>query len=306
MQIKLPAPVIARHPEQSEGTPKQSLYNFDDLRRELVSRKYSYKTVKSYIYYNKDFLTFADKQPSKINDNDIKDYLLYLAEEKQSATSTLNQAINALKFYYGTMLKKKFVYEVKRPRKDKKLPVVLSQEEVAKILSSVDNVKHKAILMIVYSAELRVGEVVKLKPEDIDNQRMLIHIRGAKGRKDRYTMLSETALEVLRQYWKENRPQKWLFPGQNKERYITTRTVEKIFTNARDAAKILKPVTVHSLRHSFATHLLETGTDLRYIQEILGHKSSKTTEIYTHVSTKDIGRIKSPLDSLNLTKGGDK
>jgi len=182
----------------------------------------------------------------------------------------------------------------------------VSQGEVAKILSSVDNVKHKAILMIVYSAGLRVGEVGKLKPEDIDNPRMLIHIRGAKGRKDRYTMLSETALEFLRQYWKENRPQKWLFPGQNKERYITTRTVEKIFTNARDAAKILKPVTVHSLRHSFATHLLETGTDLRYIQEILGHKSSKTTEIYTHVSTKDIGRIKSPLDSLNLTKGGDK
>ena len=235
-----------------------------------------------------------------------EDYLFHLAEEKQAATSTLNQAINALKFYYGTMLKKKLVYEVKRPRKDKNLPVVLSQEEVAKILSSVDNIKHKVILMLMYSAGLRVGEVVKIKPEDIDAKRMLIFIQGAKGRKDRYTMLSETALEVLREYWKEYRPQKWLFPGQNREGYITTRTVEKIFSNACEAAKILKTVTAHNRRHSFATHLLESGTDLRYIQEILGHKSSKTTEIYTHVSTKDIRRIKSPLDSLNLKKGGDK
>lgn len=132
---------------------------------------------------------------------------------------------------------------------------------------------------------------------------MLIHIKGAKGRKDRYVMLSEKALEILREYWREYRSKKWLFAGQNKERYITTRTVEKIFSNACEAAKILKPVTVHSIRHSFATHLLEGGTDLRYIQEILGHKSSKTTEIYTHVSTQNIGRIKSPLDTLDLKEG---
>jgi len=143
---------------------------FEDLRRELFSRKYSSKTVKAYLYYNRDLLNFLDKKPLDVNDNDIKDYLLHLAEEKQSATSTLNQAINALKFYYGTILKKKFVYEVKRPRKDKKLPVVLSQEEVSKILFSVDNLKHKAILMLVYSAGLRVGEVVRLKPEDIDSK----------------------------------------------------------------------------------------------------------------------------------------
>jgi site-specific recombinase XerD len=158
---------------------------FEDLRRELVSRKYSYKTVKGYLYYNRDFQNFTGKIPSDIDDNDIKDYLLYLAEEKQSATSTVNQAINALKFYYGSMLKKKFVYEVKRPRKDKKLPVVLSKEEVARILSSIDNVKHRAILMLVYSAGLRVGEVIRLKIEDIDSKRMLVHIKGAKGRKDR-------------------------------------------------------------------------------------------------------------------------
>jgi len=291
--------IIASNEPLIKSVAKQS--QFEDLRRELISRKYSYKTVKAYIYYNKDLLNFTGKKSIDINDNDIKDYLLYLAEERKSATSTLNQAINALKFYYGSMLKKKFLYEIKRPRKDKKLPVVLNQEEVGKIFSSVDNLKHKTILMLIYSAGLRVSEVVKLKLEDIDKHRHLIHIKGAKGRKDRYVMLSETALKVLREYWNEYKPKKWLFLGQNKERYLTTRTVEKIFSDTCGKAKIQKSVTVHSLRHSFATHLLEGGTDLRYIQEILGHKSSKTTEIYTHVSNKDIGRIKSPLDSLNMS-----
>ncbi len=183
--------------------------------------------------------------------------------------------------------------------------MVLSQEEVAKILSSVDNVKHRAILMLVYSAGLRVGEVVKLKIEDIDSQRMLIHIKGAKGRKDRYTMLSETALKVLREYWEEYRPQKWLFEGAKEGRYLSTRTVQAIFEQAKEKAGIKKDVSVHSLRHSFATYLLEGGTDLLYIQELLGHASSKTTEIYTHVSSKTLSKIKSPLDTMNLKKGGD-
>jgi site-specific recombinase XerD len=301
-QCQHSTPIIVRDKTAPAEAGKQSLYNFEDLRRELVSRKYSYKSIKAYIYFNKDFLNFSGKRPSDVNDDDIKNYLLHLAENKQSATSTLNQAINALKFYYGSMLKKKFVYEIKRPRKDKKLPVILSQEEITKILSSVDNIKHKAILMLIYSAGLRVGEVVKLRPEDIDSKRMLIHIKGSKGRKDRYTILSQTALGVLREYWQEYRPKKWLFSGQDKEKHITTRTVEKIFSNACETAKISKPVTVHSLRHSFATHLLESGVGLRYIQEILGHKSSKTTEIYTHVSTKDLGRFTSPLDRLNLNQ----
>ncbi|MDI6891018.1 MAG: tyrosine-type recombinase/integrase [Thermodesulfovibrionales bacterium] len=171
-------------------------------------------------------------------------------------------------------------------------------------LSSVENIKHKAILMLVYSAGLRVGEVVKLKPEDIDSKRMLIHIKEPKGRKDRYTMLSETALEVLRQYWKAYKPQKWLFEGARTDRYISIRTVQKILEHACKKADIKKEITVHTLRHSFATHLLEGGTDLRYIQEILGHAHSKTTEIYTHVSTKNISKIKSPLDTLKLNKGG--
>ncbi|MGC8720945.1 MAG: tyrosine-type recombinase/integrase, partial [Thermodesulforhabdaceae bacterium] len=248
----------------------QSELPAEDLKRELLSRKYSYRTVKGYLYYNRDFLNFNNKTPSEITDNDIKDYLLYLAEEKQSATATLNQAINALKFYYGTILKKNFIYEIKRPRKDKKLPVVLNQEEVTRILSSVDNAKHKAILMLVYSAGLRVGEVVKLRPKDIDSKRMLIHIKGAKGRKGRYTILSDTALKILREYWKQYKPGKWLFEGARDGMYLSTRTVEKILEHACKRSNIRKEVSVHTLRHSFATHLLEGGKDLRYIQELLG------------------------------------
>jgi len=152
--------------------------------------------------------------------------------------------------------------------------------------------------MLIYSAGLRVSEVVKLKPEDIDAERRLIRIKGAKGRKDRYTLLSEVALGTLSLYIKSYRPVKWLFPGQQEGRHVTTRTVQKIFDDGVKKAGIIKEVSVHSLRHSFATHLLERGVDLRYIQELLGHKSSKTTEVYTHVSNKDLSKIRSPLDSI--------
>lgn len=156
--------------------------------------------------------------------------------------------------------------------------------------------------MLVYSAGLRVGEVVKLKPEDIDSNRKLIHIKGAKGRKDRYVLLSETALEVLRGYWGQYKPSKYLFQGAKADRYISIRTVQKILEHAYQKSGIKKEITVHTLGHSFATHLLEAGTDLRYIQELLGHAHSKTTEIYTHVSTKSISKIQSPLDSLDFKK----
>ena len=156
--------------------------------------------------------------------------------------------------------------------------------------------------MLMYSAGLRVGEVVKLKIEDIEVKRKLIRVRDGKGRKDRYIVLSEIALRTFREYVDKYKPEKWLFPGQRKDKHISTRTVQAIFEKARDKAGIKKDATVHSLRHSFATHLLESGVDLRYIQELLGHKSSKTTEIYTHVSTKNLSKIKSPLDLM----GGEK
>jgi len=158
--------------------------------------------------------------------------------------------------------------------------------------------------MVIYSAGLRVSEAARLKVADIDSDRGLIFVRGGKGRKDRYTTLSDVALDTLRAYWKKYRPEDWLFPGARPGRHITVRTIQKVFAQSRNVAKIRKDVTVHTLRHSFATHLLEEGTDLRYIQELLGHTSTKTTQIYTHVSKQDIGRIRSPLDSLSLE--GDK
>ncbi|MEA4901750.1 tyrosine-type recombinase/integrase [Desulfitobacterium sp.] len=173
---------------------------------------------------------------------------------------------------------------------------MLCKEEVLTIFHVIQNVKHKALLMLAYSAGLRVSELVSLRIQDIDSKRMLIHVIQGKGRKDRYTVLSRSALEVLRQYAKKFKLQVWLFPGEVEGTHLSERTAQKVFADACQKAGIKKNVSIHSLRHSFATHLLEAGTDLRYIQEILGHKSSKTTEIYTHVTQKDILRIRSPLD----------
>jgi len=244
-------------------------------------------------------MQYCRKSLDRASTNDIRAYLLDLIESKRVSRAYHDQAVSALKFLYEQVLKKPAVTDgIPRPRKERKLPVVLSQEEIAKLLSTVENLKHKVLLMLIYSAGLRVSEVVRLRVSDIDGQRRLIRVRGGKGRKDRYTLLSEMVLKLLREYWKAYRPKDWLFPGQKEGSHLTTRTVEKILERARQRASIGKHCTVHTLRHSFATHLLEDGTDLRYIQELLGHKSSKTTEIYTHVSRKDLARIVSPLDRL--------
>jgi site-specific recombinase XerD len=178
-----------------------------------------------------------------------------------------------------------------------RLVVELSQREIIQTLKGIQNIKHKAILFLTYSAGLRVSEVVRLKVHDIDSERQLIRIEQGKGRKDRYTLLSNTSLEVLKEYASRNKLTQWLFPGEQPETHLSERTVQLIFKKAAEKAKIRKNVSVHSLRHSFATHLLEAGTDLRYIQELLGHKNLKTTEIYTHVSKKDLARIQNPLDA---------
>ena len=271
---------------------------FYELRKELMTRKYSRRTIMLYLYYNEELLKFSNKTPYQISNDDVRDYLYYLSEKKNASAFTLNIVINALKFYYGEVLMRRFVYEIRRPKKDKRLPVVLSQEEILRILSSVTNTKHKLILMLMYSAGLRVGEVVKLRVEDIDVERGMIRIKVGKGRKDCYTIFSEAALNTFKGYIEKYKPEKWLFPGQRKDRHITTRTVQKIFDNAYRKAGIRKEVTVHSSRHSFATHLLESRVDRRYIQELLGHKHSKTTEIYTHVAMKDLRKIRSLLDMM--------
>lgn len=267
--------------------------------QELILRGYAAKTRKAYLGHVDRFARFCGKDPQGLSKITVRAYLLDLLEKQKSSHAYVNQCISAMKFLYEKVLKQPSpVVNLPRPKRERKLPDILSRQEVLRLLETVENSKHRVIMLLTYSAGLRLGEVVRLRAEDIDSERRLIHIRQAKGRKDRYTVLSQVALEALRAYFKRYRPNKWVFPGAQPGRHLHERTVQKIFGQAREIAGIRKDVSVHTLRHSFATHLLESGTDLRYIQELLGHKSSKTTEIYTHVSERDIGRIQSPLDSL--------
>lgn len=277
---------------------------FEVLGEELRLRNYSYKTLKAYRSCLRSLIRyFSPRHPRELSGTEIRGYLLHLIEERHLSVGSINQAFNAIRFLYVELYKKSFVIDgVPRPLKDEKLPTVLSQAEVIRIFDVVSNVKHKTILMLIYSAGLRVGESVRLKISDIDSQRMLIHLRGAKGRKDRYTLLSEAALKQLRAYYKTYRPKEYLFEGANGRRHLSERSVQNVFERAVKAVGIRKPVSIHTLRYSFATHLLEAGTDLRFIQELLGHSRSRTTEIYTHVSQRSLGKIINPLDHALQTK----
>jgi site-specific recombinase XerD len=261
-------------------------------------RNYSHKTIKAYRSGIRTYARFIrPKHPREATDVDIRTFLLHLVEEEKYSAATINQVINALRYLYVELYKRPMVLgNIPRPMKEKKLPNVLSLDEVTRVFDAVENLKHKALLMVAYAGGLRVGEVVRLRIEDIDGDRNMTHVRGAKGRKDRYTLLGSTALAVLREYWKEHHPRNWLFEGDHPERYLSVRSAQEVFESAVARAGIHKHVTFHSLRHSFATHLLEAGVDLRYIQELLGHNSSKTTEIYTHVSQRKVAQIQSPLD----------
>jgi integrase/recombinase XerD len=268
---------------------------------ELKLHGLSPKTQKAYLMHIRRFLGRIIKPLPIISETEIRQYLLELSEADQCSRSYHNQAISALKFLFCSVLKLPVtIQDIPRPKHDKKLPVVLGKETVARILKEVENPKHLAVLMLVYAAGLRVSEVVSLKIDDLDKERQMIRVRSSKGRKDRYTMLSPFALEAVEKYRKIYHPEEWLFPGPDHTKHLSTRTVERVLENARIKAGIKQSFSVHSLRHSFATHLLESGVDLRYIQELLGHSSSKTTEIYTHVSQKHIKKIQSPLDSLDL------
>jgi integrase/recombinase XerD len=280
--------------------PQQVIEQCSD---ELKLHGLSPKTQKAYLMHIRRFLGRITKPLQIVSEMEIRQYLLELSEADQCSRSYHNQAISAIKFLFGSVLKLPvIVQDVPRPKQDKKLPVVLGKETVARILKEVKNPKHLAILMLVYAAGLRVSEVVSLRIDDLDKERQLIRVRSAKGRKDRYTILSQLAWEAVEKYRKIYHPDEWLFPGPDHTKHLNTRTVERVLEEARLKAGIKQNFSVHSLRHSFATHLLESGVDLRYIQELLGHSSSKTTEIYTHVSQKHLGKIQSPLDSLDLEK----
>jgi site-specific recombinase XerD len=231
---------------------------------------------------------------------DINKYHLEMKECGKYSGSSINLSVNAIKFYYHEVLNRDMIFEnIHRSKKEHQLPNILSQEEVKRIFASIENLKHKVLMLLIYSAGLRISEAMALKVNDIRSDRGIIFIKGAKGNKDRCTVLSEKLLIFLREYYKVYRPKEYLFEGQYGGQY-TQGSSRNILKRAIEKAKINRRVTLHTLRHSFATHLLEAGTDLRYIQELLGHSSSKTTEIYTHVSKKDISRIKSPADSLEL------
>lgn len=277
---------------------------FEVLRREMKLRNYSFRTVKSYRSHLRTLVKyFSPRHPRELSDEDIKEYLLNLVEVKRISADSLNQVLNAIRFLYVELYKRPLVLgDIHRPRRHRKLPVVLSQEEVERVLNVVKNLKHRCLLMVTYSGGLRVGEVVRLRVEDIDGKRKLVHVHFAKGEKERYTLLGDATLEELRVYWKEYHPTKWLFPSQRECGYLSEQSAENVFKEAATKAGIVKKVSIHALRHSFATHLLESGVDLRYIQELLGHASAKTTEIYTHVSSKAIERIVNPVDKLCLNK----
>lgn len=282
-----------------------SLYNFDidkeksKMCRLLTLKGYSEKTKKSYIGHLRRFLEYSDIKTKDLTKEHVEQYMFHLLQDKNNSHAFVNQTLSSLKIFYKEILNKgKILYDIPRPKKERKLPNILSEIEIKSILSGIKNLKHKAILYMVYSSGLRVSEVASLKVNDIDSKRMLVHIVQGKGRKDRYTMLSNATLNILREYAKAYKPSDWLFPGGNKGEHITERTIQRVFKDACLNVKINKNVSLHALRHSFATHLLESGTDLRYIQELLGHKSSKTTEIYTHVSKTNLSNIKSPLDKI--------
>jgi integrase/recombinase XerD len=271
-----------------------------EFERWLKSRRYSQNTLKAYLEALRSFLNFFnDKEIDEFETNDLIHYNNDFIIKNKLSCSYQNQIVNAVKLFFRSIEHQKMNPDLlHRPKREKNLPNVLSKEEVKMILEAHHNVKHKAMLSLIYSCGLRCGELLSLKPMHIDSKRGVVLIRQAKGKKDRIAPLSLKILDLLRNYYKQFKPTTFLFEGQHDGKPYDERSLQLVLKQALYKTRIQKPVTLHWLRHSYATHLLEAGTDLRYIQEMLGHKSSKTTEIYTHVSTKSIQKIISPFDSL--------
>lgn len=272
-----------------------------DFERHLKIRNYSENTRRSYRSSIIQFYVhFRDQEIQNISKKQIEEYLEYLCDSKQLGASALSGVISAIKFLFEKVWDfPRTVYHLPRPKKQKLMPSFFHESEIEKMFNSINNLKHKVILFTIYSAGLRVSEAVNLKVRDIYSESMQIRIECAKGQKDRMVVLSTVLLQVLRNYYSEYKPKYWLFEGQGGEQY-SVRSVQKILMKAKTEANILHKGGVHALRHSFATHLLEGGTDIRIIQELLGHASLNTTQIYTHVASKTRQKIQSPLDKLNL------
>jgi integrase/recombinase XerD len=281
---------------------KENLDALEQFVQQLKLRAYSSSTIKT---YRNEFLQLLKllnkKHVNALTPDDLKRYMVYVMDKEGVKENTAHSRLNALKFYFEQVLKReKFFWEIPRPKKPLLLPKVLNEDELGKLFRALVNKKHKAMLFTIYSAGLRVSELVKLKMKDIDSGRMLVHIEQAKGKKDRYVGLSPVLLDMLRNYLKTYKPGPKVFLFESEQTFAAypTRTVQKIFTDAKNKAGINKEVGVHALRHSFATHLLEKGTDVHYIKELLGHFDIRTTERYLHVSNKQMVNIISPLDDL--------
>ena len=268
---------------------------------DMTIRKFAPRTQEGYIRAVKGFSAFYGASPDKASFEDLRRYQLHLVSTG-AGTSTINHAVTALRFLFRVTLRRPRVVErlpfIREPRK---LPVVLSPEEVARLLDAAPSLKYKAALSVAYGAGLRASEIISLKVEDIDSTRMVIRVEQGKGRKDRYVMLSPYLLDLLREWWRAARPKGWLFPGQNPVNPLTTRQLNRACHAAAMMAELDKPVSLHTLRHSFATHLLEQKTDIRVIQVLLGHKKLDTTALYTRVALKALGEISSPLEQLVTT-----
>ena len=275
---------------------KAQIVDFVDYMRYKHYSKVTIKTYSGLVYH---FLLRIGKESEEISIDDIERYNKKYIIDRDFSLSYQNQLINAIKLFFIRNRGLKFDLEqIERPRSSQYLPTILSKEEVKKIFSKINNLKHKTILSLIYSSGFRIGETLRLKVEDIDSKRNVISIRQSKGYKDRIVGLSPKILDLLRLYYVEYKPKDYLFEGQKGGMY-TASSVRRVFKNAVQKAGIRKPVRVHNLRHSYATHLLESGTDIRYIQDILGHKNPKTTMIYTHVSNKSLKNIVSPFDLLD-------
>ncbi len=265
------------------------------LKQEMKLRRFSQNTIKSYLHYITDFLKYANKSPREVNTGDVRGYLENLAD-KNVSSSTLNGAYSALWFYFGKILRRHFFADIPRAKKDKKLPGVFTVEEVRKILGAINNVKHKLFLGLMYSSGLRLSEAINVRVGDLDFSGRLLMVRGSKGAKDRMTILSDKVAGVLERYVKNKQPNELVFES-NRGGKIRSRSAQSVFEQALRASGVRRHCTCHTLLHSFSTHLLENGTDIRYIQELLGHAKLQTTQIYTHVAKNNLEKIVSPLDN---------
>ena len=261
-------------------------------------RNYSQRSIETYIHMLRSLEEYHGTSADEISIDQVKDFLLYWIETNGVSVSYINQIISAVKILQKDVLGKEWEsIRIKRPRRVKKLPVVLSKEEVKSMIETTRNLKHRAIFAVIYSAGLRISELTSLRPSDIDSDRKQIRVLG-KGNKYRYTLLSENTLDLLRIYWRAYKPERYLFEGQKQGHPISRETIQVVFKHACKKTGIIKPASVHSLRHSFATHLLESGVNLKIIQTLLGHSSLRTTSIYLHVTKFDPASIRSPFDDI--------